>query len=378
LLPIPTGFGRVEGLVFLPNRGGRAIGATVVLFRGVGDSLTAVTDDSGHFAFADARVGMHDIKTYMTGYGLGRGHVNVMDGRTSYVNLELLPLPVGYGWIEGTVTLPDTAHSPAVGALITLYARSGDSLMATADANGAFRFDTLAVGEYHFSVTLTGYLPARGMVRVRDGYASIMRIRLRPVPVPPVFGLVSGLVTQADATPVAGAFISIFRPAPGPGMRPHFEGRSDSLGQFNFPRIPTGTWTIAAHTRSLGSATAQITVTENETTTVTLVLAADSSRNRFDDATSAPEVPVTYFTANNYPNPFNPVTTIGYSIPNASQVKLAIFDITGRTVAELVNGYQPAGNYRAEFDGRSLPSGLYFYRLTAGSLTHTGRMMLLK
>jgi hypothetical protein len=88
--------------------------------------------------------------------------------------------------------------------------------------------------------------------------------------------------------------------------------------------------------------------------------------------------PVSYLTAHNYPNPFNPTTVINYTIPKAGEVKVAVFDLTGRLVSELVNRYQESGSYAVNFDGRNLPSGIYFYRVNVGRLSFANRMVLLK
>ena len=80
----------------------------------------------------------------------------------------------------------------------------------------------------------------------------------------------------------------------------------------------------------------------------------------------------------NYPNPFNPSTTISYQSPVASYVSLKVFDILGREVATLVNGHQAAGVKEVKFDASNRPSGVYFYRLTAGSFGETRRMLLLR
>jgi hypothetical protein len=84
----------------------------------------------------------------------------------------------------------------------------------------------------------------------------------------------------------------------------------------------------------------------------------------------------------NYPNPFNPSTQITYSIAKAGNVSLKVYDVIGREVATLVNGQQAAGTYDVSFNaangGRSLASGVYFYRLEAGTFTATHKMMLLK
>ena len=80
----------------------------------------------------------------------------------------------------------------------------------------------------------------------------------------------------------------------------------------------------------------------------------------------------------NYPNPFNPTTLIKYSLPKAGNVSLKVYNVLGKEVATLVNGYQTAGNYKVEFNARGLASGLYFYRLTAGDFVSVKKMMLLK
>ena len=79
----------------------------------------------------------------------------------------------------------------------------------------------------------------------------------------------------------------------------------------------------------------------------------------------------------NYPNPFNPSTTIHYALPHQSHVTLTIYDILGQIVAELVNGVIDAGSHYVKFDGSRLASGVYFYRLQAGGVVQTKRLMSL-
>jgi hypothetical protein len=88
--------------------------------------------------------------------------------------------------------------------------------------------------------------------------------------------------------------------------------------------------------------------------------------------------PTSYLTAHNYPNPFNPVTTINYSIPAAGNVTVAIYDITGREVATLVNSFQSAGAYAIAWNGLGQSSGIYFYRVALDGRSFTGRMVLMK
>ncbi len=80
----------------------------------------------------------------------------------------------------------------------------------------------------------------------------------------------------------------------------------------------------------------------------------------------------------NYPNPFNPVTTISYQLPKKGQVSLKIYNSLGKEIKELVNNYQGEGSYSVKFDGSELPSGVYFYKITAGTYTDTKKLILMK
>ncbi len=80
----------------------------------------------------------------------------------------------------------------------------------------------------------------------------------------------------------------------------------------------------------------------------------------------------------NYPNPFNPSTKIVYSVTEASNVNITVFDILGREVEVLVDGFKSTGTYELTFNAENLPSGLYLYTFEAGSTRITKKMTLLK
>jgi hypothetical protein len=82
--------------------------------------------------------------------------------------------------------------------------------------------------------------------------------------------------------------------------------------------------------------------------------------------------------AQNYPNPFNPTTLISYSVPVGANVSLKVFDALGREVLTLVDGFVSAGNYHATVDAKSLSSGMYVYRLVAGTFTDSKKLLVLK
>ena len=91
------------------------------------------------------------------------------------------------------------------------------------------------------------------------------------------------------------------------------------------------------------------------------------------------ELPVSEFKLmNNYPNPFNPVTTINYSISKAANTKITVYNIIGSKVAVIFDEYKPVGNYSVQFNAASLPSGVYFYKLESGSYAAIKKFVLMK
>ncbi|HXX63637.1 MAG TPA: T9SS type A sorting domain-containing protein, partial [Bacteroidota bacterium] len=88
--------------------------------------------------------------------------------------------------------------------------------------------------------------------------------------------------------------------------------------------------------------------------------------------------PSTYVLEQNYPNPFNPTTTIEYSLPARTHVRLEVYDIAGRLVAELVNGVQESGRYAQVWNASNAASGMYFIRLQSDRFTSTRKMLLVK
>jgi len=90
------------------------------------------------------------------------------------------------------------------------------------------------------------------------------------------------------------------------------------------------------------------------------------------------ELPVDFALSQNYPNPFNPETRINYDIPASSHVKLIVYDVSGREVKQLVNGSLQPGKYYSVINAAGFSSGVYFYRLEAGSFVQTKKMILIK
>lgn len=89
-------------------------------------------------------------------------------------------------------------------------------------------------------------------------------------------------------------------------------------------------------------------------------------------------IPKEFRLEQNYPNPFNPATLINYALPKQSFVRLTVYNALGQEIATLMNGMQDAGNKSVELDGSNLPSGMYFYKITAGTFSDIKKMILLK
>ncbi|HUN65542.1 MAG TPA: T9SS type A sorting domain-containing protein, partial [Bacteroidota bacterium] len=109
-----------------------------------------------------------------------------------------------------------------------------------------------------------------------------------------------------------------------------------------------------------------------------VVLSDKSVKRLVISLNSGDGVPSTYALRENYPNPFNPTTTIGYDVPEEQRVKLAVYNVLGQLVATLVDEERSAGRYSVTWDAGGMPSGVYFCRMEAGNFADTRKMVILK
>jgi hypothetical protein len=89
-------------------------------------------------------------------------------------------------------------------------------------------------------------------------------------------------------------------------------------------------------------------------------------------------IPARFFVAQNYPNPFNPSTSIEYGLPKSAFVSISVYNSLGQEIARLASEQQVAGVHRISFNGSGLASGIYYYRISAGELSRTQQMVLIK
>jgi len=177
-------------------------------------------------------------------------------------------------------------------------------------------------------------------------------------------GDIVGLITDTLGVPLKGVTV----------IYHDWIGRqevSDSLGRFHIHDYATqqqlrfslpGYNTQQFNTQMYPDSTSLLTVK------MTIVLSV------YEGRTMVPEK----VQLSNYPNPFNPTTTIRYELPRATDARLTVFDMQGRSVALLVNGRKEPGVHRTTFDGSALPSGIYFCRLQTANFQGTVKFVLVR
>ncbi len=179
-------------------------------------------------------------------------------------------------------------------------------------------------------------------------------------------GIIVGTVEDANSNPITGATVTN-------GL---FEANTYNTGTYTLI-VPTGYHDLTVSAQGYQSQTmTQVLVEFGQTTTVNFVLDATST----DD----PDIPVVATALNgNYPNPFNPETTISYSVKEAGRVRLEIYNIKGQLVRTLVDEDQTTGHYKQVFNskdnrGRSISSGVYLILMTAPGYQKTSKMILMQ
>ncbi|MCX6640902.1 MAG: T9SS type A sorting domain-containing protein [bacterium] len=192
--------------------------------------------------------------------------------------------------------------------------------------------------------------------------------------IPQTFSIWNKIKTQS------GAYIQVF----GPISRTLPGGASPSrvLNQNVAASIPAGTNTYISYIGTYPS-----TIQDSSFFTFTKNATADGGPwvgdnncygNFFDEYATDVTAPTEFALLGNYPNPFNPTTSINFSLVNAGNVQLTVYDVSGREVATLVNGYRNAGIQSVSFDASHLASGIYIYRLTSGGQVTSAKMVLMK
>jgi protocatechuate 3,4-dioxygenase beta subunit len=190
-------------------------------------------------------------------------------------------------------------------------------------------------------------------------------------------GIITGTIRDANNAPLAGTLVTIknsFNQVIGYSM-------TSSDGNYEIEGMNGGNYTVNGSVFGYGSSAQTITFDPIQSNT--MIVNMNLTSTPLEVTENGKPIPSEVTLADNYPNPFNPTTVISFSIPEAQYVKLAIYNLLGQKVQELVNEFLPSGNYSASWDatdasGNNVSSGMYLYRLEAGTTTVVKKMLLMK
>ena len=178
-------------------------------------------------------------------------------------------------------------------------------------------------------------------------------------------GYVAGRVSAPDGDPIPNTVVR--------DIQTLRTTSTDDNGDYILGGIYQGSHDILFDPPIAGDTTiTSVNVTNGQTTTLNVEISGTV------DVKSSEPLPDKFELMQNYPNPFNPTTSIEYLLPQQADVSVCIYDIQGRLVARLVDKMQAAGNHKVSWDAGRLPSGMYFYHITAGDFSATKKMVLIK
>ena len=313
--------GAVAVTYIVVDEGGKA---AVLIF-----SITVNTGMSTSFGFAGAVVA---DQRYTAGTAIAPLVLPAASGGTGALTYRLVGLPAGLSFDAATRTVAGTPTTATGGAVEVTYIVTDESekaafLTFNITVNPALSFGGLGFGK----IVPTA---SHDLAKIRE--------------------FVVGQRVEDFALPEAS-------------------GGTAPLTYTLSPALPAGltfdaaTRTIAGTPRAEGETAYTYTVTD---------------ANGASTSLSLQTLPAAFSLADNFPNPFNPATTIQYALPQATDVELTVYNVLGQPIRKLVAEHQSAGRYAVEWDatndsGHSLSSGMYFYRLQAGGEFHEVKKMLL-
>ena len=186
-------------------------------------------------------------------------------------------------------------------------------------------------------------------------------------------GEISGVIKSNSNSPLSGTLI-LAVDSLGDTVSTSISNYS---GYYNIPSLLNGNYTVIANKIGYEKVTypqkVDINLISNPIVNgINISITATGVDNGISN------LPKAFALYQNYPNPFNPTTIISYSVPKAGLVKIKVYDILGREVTQLVNEQKNAGTYNIEFNASKLATGVYFYRMQAGSFAQTKKLLLLK
>jgi len=336
-------------------------------------------------------------------------------GKIDSIGFTLTPFPpYTLGQISGQVV--DTSggsNSPVISRVLAFRDRwfFRDSLLNSrvyevdSDSLGQFTIPSLLPGTYRIlAIPLGGYVPTfyasvmpswrwAQSIPVTVSGNSIDGLQLITKPIPQSatgYAGITGIITDnsgagnsrlsktSAASAVPGSIVYATDQVSGDVLG---YGITDATGSYSISGLAPGSYNVTADDVGLSTSTTQSVSTSYDNNGNPVVGSASFSLNAVTSVQQQPQsnaIPKSFVLNQNYLNPFNPSTTIAFSIPEASKVSLKVYNILGQEVATLIDDYKQAGDYVMKFNASTLASGVYFYRLQANDFAQTKKLLLLK
>ncbi len=321
--------------------------------------------------------------------------VIALTGDTTGINFSLSPKPVQNNSISGTVMDSSGTRVPSRIVLIRLSAPPFSSVVRSGftDSLGAYTLTSVDSGKYLvLAIPYSTFAPAFykagafGVINWRHADTVVIAGNVTGIDigvVPIHFKGFAHLIGRVRFGSQGLAGVNVFALDPA-GEIVGF-ALTGSSGSFAMDGVAAGSITLVADAPSYNSAQSSMTIASNASSVSSSDLVLTTSGTT--GVSNQPAAPQAFTLSQNYPNPFNPSTRISFSLPVQSNVTLKVYNILGQEIATLENGSMSAGTYAAVWNGkdnlgRSVASGVYFYRLSAssvsGNFTSLKKMLLLK
>jgi hypothetical protein len=366
-------------------------------------SYITKTDSLGNYIIKKIRPGDTIVvyaepkdHTFLPQYYNGKSTFTTADrigvtGDVTGINITLVAKPVYNNGISGIVT--DSSGTTVVKGRVYVYKRGDNNKFSfkgkaqTDTLTGGYSFVNLEPGQYILLAEGHGYVPsffkydgsttmnwkkADSVVVTETSLVTGINFNLK-VHIPHVGGgFVFGRVKGDDGSTLPGVLNYM---VDGNGDFVDYSV-TDLDGSYMIGSVEAGGYTMVSTLVSFQDAQKNVNIdySNNSTLNIDVSLNPNSTTGINNNA----NVISGYELKQNYPNPFNPSTIISYQIPQNSFVTLKVYNILGNEVATLVNEQQTAGNHNFNFKANNLASGVYIYKLTAGSFTAVRKLTLLK
>lgn len=380
-MPEPT-FGNVAGTVIDTKTNEPIVNARVHLYRRghipgrpMPRMHVAITNENGEYLFEDVMVQTYHLWAGARGYERSEPvEVEVVENETVIVDFALNPvdMDIPYGTVTGTVTDAESGEPIADAMVRVLRARIPGGAFATTDENGVYTIESRA-GIFDMRAGLQGYYPelVEGVEIIEDGTVTV-DFALSVCDSIGVMGEFSGRVVE-EGLPMGVEFNDESEGSVTNWLWSFGNGETSTEQHPDYVYEESGVYTVTLEVWGPDGWDMQIRV---DYVDVEQMLDVD------DDNTVSVSVPNNP-ALSNYPNPFNPVTTISYEVPVDGQVKLSVYDVSGKLIWSGLNDFQSAGSYTVKWEGidmqgRAVQSGVYLYRLETEAGSQTNTMILLK